>query len=208
MIFEQLSVGTMDNYVYLVGDPKTRDGFVVDPAFDAEKILEAARRLKVNLNRIVLTHDHYDHVNAAMMVKAKTGAKILAHPTCEQRLRGTVTVDGPLNDGDEFTLEGGQKIRVIHTPGHTPGGICLIVDDKWLITGDTLFVGNCGRTDLPGGSPRELFGSLSKLKALPEQLLVMPGHNYGPAPSRVLKDEKRLNPAMAADSFEAFDALP
>lgn len=206
---EQISVGGMGNFVYLFGSKEGGEGVIVDPGFDGEKLVEAAKRHKLNVTRIILTHHHYDHVNAAMAVKARTGAKILAHAETERLLHGGATLDGKLADGDSFTLEpGGEKVTVLHTPGHAPGSICLIVNETWLITGDTLFIDNCGRTDLPGGDAKTLFQSLQKIKALPDALKLMTGHDYGSAPCRSLGEEKRLNPVLRAASFEAFDALP
>lgn len=208
MIFDQLSVGSMSNFCYLVGDDESHEGFIVDPAFDGEKIVGRAKALKLDITRIILTHHHFDHVNAAKAVKARTGASIMAHPGCEEFLRGEVRLDGTLSDGQGFSCGKDCLVKVFHTPGHAPGGICLLVSDKWLITGDTLFVGNCGRTDLEGGDARELFASLGRLKRLPDGLIVCPGHDYGRSPTATLGEEKRLNPALAAGTFEEFLKVP
>jgi glyoxylase-like metal-dependent hydrolase (beta-lactamase superfamily II) len=208
MHLSQLRVGSMANFFYLGKGEQGAGGFVVDPAHSAQKILEAARKADATVSHIFLTHHHYDHVDAAQEVKAATGARILAHPLSEKFLAGKVQIDEGLSDGQIIEFGAGEGVRVIHTPGHSPGGICLVVADTWLITGDTLFVGNCGRTDLPGGNPRELFDSLQKLKALPGHLIVYPGHDYGPEPFRSLAEEIRLNPVLQADSFAAFAAVP
>ena len=208
MLLERVTVGEMGNHAYVIGSRESGEGIIVDPAFEAEKILAVAKRLGLDITRIILTHHHFDHVNAAAAVKARTGAKVLAHAETGRLLKGDASLDGTLADGDRLELASGSVVRVLHTPGHAPGSICLVVGDRWLVTGDTLFIGNCGRTDLPGGNPRALFESLRRLRELPDALLVMPGHDYGPVPSRTLGEEKRLNPAMNAPSFEVFDALP
>jgi len=209
MLMEQISVGGMGNFVYLFASKEGGEGVIVDPGFDAERIVEASKRHKLNISRIILTHHHYDHVDAAMAVKARTGAKILAHAETERFLQGGAALDGKLADGDSFTLEpGGEKVTVLHTPGHAPGSICLIVDNRWLITGDTLFIDNCGRTDLPGGDVKALYRSLQKIKHLSDDLTLMTGHDYGSVPCRTLGEEKRLNLVLQASTFEAFAKIP
>ena len=205
MFLDQITVGPMKNFSYLVGDEQTGEAFVVDPAFDPERILTQARRRGANITRIVLTHTHSDHINAVPQVKAATGARVIAHRLAATK--GAVALDEPVEDGDGFAL-GETDIRVLHTPGHTPEGICLQIGTQWLITGDTLFVGDCGRADLPGGSIEELFASLQKLKALPGELLVYPGHGYGPQPYRSLAEELRLNPTLKAATLKEFSAIP
>ncbi|MBF0498744.1 MAG: MBL fold metallo-hydrolase [Candidatus Riflebacteria bacterium] len=208
MLMEQIPVGGMRNFAYIFGTREGGEGVIVDPGFDGDKIVETAKRLKLNITRIILTHHHFDHVSAASAVKTRTGAKILAHPETERLLEGAAALDGKLVDGDSFSLEPTEGVvKIIHTPGHAPGSICLVVDDKWLITGDTLFIGNCGRTDLPGGDAKTLFNSLQKLKKLPDELILLTGHDYGPAQRRTLGEEKRLNPVLSAPSFEIFDSL-
>lgn len=208
MLLELVQVGGMGNHAYVIGSHEGGEGIIVDPAFEAEKILAVAKRLKLDITRILLTHHHFDHVNATAAVKARTGAKVLAHAETGPLLKGDAALDGTVSDGEVLKLGANATIRILHTPGHAPGAICLVVGDRWLVTGDTLFIGNCGRTDLPGGSPKALFESLRRLRELPDGLVVMPGHDYGPAPTRTLGEEKKLNPALAAPTFEDFDALP
>lgn len=207
MLMEQLPVGPMSNFTYVFGTGEGGEGFVVDPAFDAERILACIKRHRLDVTRIILTHHHGDHLNAAAAVKARTGAKILAHPNTRPFLQGAVALDGTLADGEGFPF-GDAEVRVMHTPGHTPGGICLVVAGTWLVTGDTLFIGNCGRTDLPGSDARALYEHLQRLKRLPDDLLVLSGHDYGEVPSRRLGEEKLRNPVLRASSFEEFQAIP
>lgn len=203
MIFVQIKVGSMANFSYLFADEASREGMLIDPAFDHEKLCDQIKKESINLTHIILTHHHFDHVNAAEAVKARTGAEIFCHPDSVPLLRGNSTYDKLLNDGDKFML-GTSLVKVIHTPGHAPGSICLEVADKWLVTGDTLFIGDCGRTDLPGGEIETLFASLQKLKRLPDHLLVCSGHDYGPARLRSLGEEKTANPVLIAPDLAAF----
>ncbi len=198
MIFEQVSVGKMSNYSYIVAEKAGGEGFIIDPAFDVEKLMQTIKKHSLNLTKIILTHHHFDHINAAAGIKARTGAKIVCHPETEKLVKGEFPVDEFLEDGDIFTIEEKIEVSVIHTPGHAPGGICLKIANTHLITGDTLFIGDCGRADLPGGNAETLYNSLQKIKKLPGSLIVFPGHNYGPYPSRTLKEEIETNPTLLA----------
>lgn len=208
MFLEAIRVGPMGNFCYLIGDGEGGRGVVVDPAFDPEKIMKAVKEHGLDVSHIILTHHHSDHINAAAAMKARTGAAVVGQKNCEKYIHGIISLDACAIDGAALDWRGGGKIEIMHTPGHSPGGICLIVDDRWLITGDTLFIGNCGRTDLDGGDASALYKSLDRLKRLPDKLIVCPGHDYGPVPSRTLGEEKKLNPALAASSFEEFLAVP
>lgn len=208
MFLESIRVGPMGNFCYLIGDEDGGTGVVVDPAFDAGKIVAAVKARRLDLSHIVLTHHHFDHINAAAAVKARTGAAVIGHRESEKYIHGDIQLDAHAVDGASLDWRGRGTIDVMHTPGHAPGGICLIVDNRWLITGDTLFIGNCGRTDLEGGDAPALYKSLERIKRLPDGLIVCPGHDYGPAPSRTLGEEKKLNPALAAASYEEFLSVP
>ncbi len=208
MIFVQISVGKMDNYSYLFADPVSHEGLVIDPAFDHDKILAVIRTNDVNLTRIVLTHHHYDHINASTQIKAHTGAEIICHRETAPLLHGGAAYDRLIDDGYSFKIGDSIKAVCLHTPGHAPGAICVVINDQWLVTADTMFVGDCGRADLPGSDPAALFASLQRLKTLPDHLIVCPGHNYGPAPTRTLGEEKRLNRTLLAPNLEAFYKLP
>jgi glyoxylase-like metal-dependent hydrolase (beta-lactamase superfamily II) len=207
MIFEQLSIGNMHNFCYLFADPESREGFVVDPAFDHNKILAAIKKNRINLTRIVLTHHHFDHINAANQIKSQSGAEIICHRETTPLLHGAASCDRQIDDGYTFN-SGVIKVTCLHTPGHAPGSLCLIVADKWLVSGDTLFVNDCGRADLAGSDPKALFNSLQRIKTLPDHLIVCPGHNYGPSPTRTLGEEKRLNPTLVAKNYDTFCKVP
>jgi glyoxylase-like metal-dependent hydrolase (beta-lactamase superfamily II) len=151
-------------------------------------LLEAANAEKLTIVAIVNTHRHADHIAGSAQLKRLTGARIYMHPLDADACPET---DVHLSDGD--TLEVGRIVfQVVHTPGHTPGGICLSAEGQ-LFTGDTLFVGDSGRTDLPGGDRPTLAASIRRLMTLPENTVVWPGHDYGPTPSSTLGWEKRHN---------------
>ena len=188
MIIKQLEVGAMDNFCYLVGCEKTRKALVIDPGGDVAAILSAAAGEGLTIETIVNTHGHGDHTAGNAGLKAQTGARIMIHAEDA----GTYPqADEHLHDDDQIRV-GAIAFRVIHTPGHTPGGICLYTEGN-LFTGDTLFVGDSGRTDLPGGHRPTLGASIRRLMELPEDTVVWPGHDYGPTPSSTLGWEKRNN---------------
>jgi hydroxyacylglutathione hydrolase len=208
MIVEQLIVGSMAVCCYILACEKTKTAAVVDPGGDVDKILAETKRMGVSVEYIILTHGHPDHVCGNRELQEKTGAKIVMHTADEQffgksEVKGYFSMLGmepsppadiEVKDGDEIVL-GEEKIQVIHTPGHTPGGMCLY-NKPDLLTGDTLFVGGIGRTDFPGGSYDQLLESIrTRLLVLPEDTNVWPGHGYGGQRSTV-GIEKRTNPFL------------
>lgn len=187
MIVKQLKFGG-DNFIYLVGCERTRKACVIDTLADTDRILHAARQNNLEIERIIHTHGHYDHVAGSEELKKRTGAKIIMHELDAKRVD---YVDIRLKDEKEIIV-GDLKLRAIHTPGHTPGGICLYAEGQ-LFTGDTLFVGDSGRTDLPGGHRPTLGASIRKLMTLPDETIVWPGHDYGPTSSSTIGWEKKNN---------------
>ena len=194
-------------FCYLIGDEKTRTCALVDPAFETDRILAEAKAAGLRVTHIINTHCHADHVAGNAAVKAATRANICIHKDDADRLgavtnsamarmfggRGSPKADVRLEDGDVIAI-GSTGLQVIHTPGHTPGGICLYHDGH-LITGDTLFVNGVGRTDLPGGSAALLIASIrDKIFTLPADTIIWPGHDYGPRPSSTVEYERRTNP--------------
>jgi hydroxyacylglutathione hydrolase len=185
-IFEQIPVGPMQNFAYLIGDEAAGVAAVVDPAWGIETILDVARRSNLRIIYAINTHHHSDHTSGNEELVKATGAKIVAHES--SRSQKSISV----KDGETLQL-GSLKLKFIHTPGHTPDHMCVLVNAK-LMTGDTLFVGECGRTDLPGGSPSQLHDSLfNKLMALPDDVEIYPGHDYGPKPFSTIGFEKTHN---------------
>jgi len=197
MMFKQISVGPMDNFAYLIGDELTGEAIVVDCAWDIDKILKIAAREKLRIQYIINTHSHFDHTQGNLTMVKYTGAKVVAH------VDSTIHKDISVKDGDILRV-GGLKTSVLHTPGHSPDGICLLVGNK-LLTGDTLFVGECGRTDLPGSSPEAMYHSLfEKLMKLPDDVEIYPGHNYGRKLSSTIGYEKNNNYVLKPRSLKEF----
>lgn len=173
-----LPLGALQTNCYVVTDEQTKTCAVIDPADDGERIADALSRLGLTLKLILLTHGHYDHVSGVRALHDATGAPVYlnARDTAlpESMTAGPLFFTNPYDEGDELAL-GGISFRVLATPGHTPGSVCLLADDV-LFAGDTLFQGSCGRTDLPCGSMTALYASLRKLSALPGDYRVYPGH--------------------------------
>jgi hydroxyacylglutathione hydrolase len=191
MIIKQIRVGSMDVFSYLIGCEKTREAMVIDPGGDVERIAAAAESEGLNIKAIFNTHNHWDHTCGNEALKKITGALVVMHALEDDMQRGALKADIRLKD--EKTFQVGEIIfQVFHTPGHTPGGLCLYAEGQ-LFTGDTLFVGDSGRTDLAGGHRPTLGASIRKLMQLPDDTVVWPGHDYGPTPSSTIAWEKRNN---------------
>ena len=196
MLFRQIPTGQMQGFAYVVGDEGSGLCAVVDPS-DPEEVMRTAEKLGLKVIYVVNTHGHGDHTAGNQAVKQRTGARVVAHGLSR------VPKDVEVDDGDVLKV-GGLKIKVIHTPGHTPDGICLLAGKK-LMTGDTLFVGECGRTDLPGGDPRALYDSLfNKLLKLGDDVEVYPGHDLGPKPFSTIGYERGNNYTLARRSVAEF----
>jgi hydroxyacylglutathione hydrolase len=204
---KQLELGPMQNFVYLVGDPVTRQCVVVDPAWEIDTIVETVAADDMTLIGALVTHTHQDHVGGSLEswgmpgripgveeLLGQVATKIYVHKAEREFLPGLGSDLVRVDNHD--TLEVGRlRLTFLHTPGHTPGSQCFLVDGR-LISGDTLFIGSCGRTDLPGSDPSQMYYSLTqRLGALPEDTILFPGHNYGGA-SSTIGDEKRDNPFM------------
>jgi len=195
MIFEQILVGIMENYVYIIGDEDSKDAAVVDPAWNINKILEIASKYNLSIKKILLTHTHIDHTNGIKKIAKETGAAVYVHKEEADKIKNLgIEKIKTIDEGDEIKI-GKIKVKVLHTPGHTPGSVCYLADSK-LITGDTLFVEGIGRVDLPGGDKRTMSKSLKRLKNLDENIEVYPGHNYGSKPHSTIGHEKKNNPYM------------
>lgn len=207
MMIKQIAVGTIGNFNYLIGDPASRTCAVVDPAWEPERLLAEADRQGWTITHILNTHCHQDHVEANGAIKEATGARIHIHRAEFPYLKHFFPPPGDMamEDGDEVAV-GQLTVRWLHTPGHSPGSSCLRVGDA-LIAGDTLFVNSIGRSDFPGSDPAEMFASIQRLKSLPDHLTVYPGHDYGPAPTTTIGDQKRDNPYWQIPSLEAFLGL-
>lgn len=216
IFFRQLELGPMQNYVYLIGDPTTKEAAVVDAAWDIDAIVRAAEAEGYRITKNLVTHFHPDHLGGNLMghaiagaaeLAARVPAKTLIHRAelpFVHRLTGLSASDvTPVDAGDEIAI-GNLKVKIIHTPGHTPGSQCFLVGNA-LVSGDTLFIGSCGRVDLPGSNPSDMYRSLTQvLAALPDDTLLYPGHNYADRPRSTIGDEKRRNPMMRFTNLADF----
>jgi glyoxylase-like metal-dependent hydrolase (beta-lactamase superfamily II) len=201
--FKQIDVGPMANWAYLVGDASKREVMVVDPAWQIDTLLKIVENDHLILTGILLTHTHFDHCNGIEDLFKKKELPIHLHKEearfwKSQRLNEE-EIFPPLPEKRFVTVQEGDviqagavQISVIHTPGHTPGCQCFLAENH-LLTGDTLFIGACGRTDLAGSDPKKMFESLKKLSCLPDRLTVYPGHDYGKKRSALLGEEKESN---------------
>lgn len=197
MILKQIAVGELQNFSYLVIDETTKLAAVVDPSGDVSGVLHAVKSEKITVKYIINTHSHHDHVSGNALMASVTGAKIVGHSSSR------ANKDIAVNDGDIISI-GQTRIGVIHTPGHTKDSICLVADGA-LLTGDTLFIGECGRTDLPGGDSEDMYHSLfAKIAPLDGTLKVYPGHNYGDKPYSTLGEEMETNYTLKPRSKEEF----
>lgn len=190
-----LALGPMANFVYVVEDVATRRAAVVDPAWDVPAILDFAAGQDLRISDILLTHSHHDHINGVTALLDKTDAQM--HLTRREAEFWGQHLDLPtLHHGGDRLCLGRAEIRVLHTPGHTPGSACYHVGDD-VLTGDTLFVYGCGRCDLRGGDPEQMFDTLQRLaRELPSGTRVHPGHDYSDTPQSTLEAEKTGNPFL------------
>ncbi|MCP5054348.1 MAG: MBL fold metallo-hydrolase [bacterium] len=209
MEIEQRVVGRMIVFSYLVSCPETKEALIIDPAGNEEDLARNIEKKGLNLKYIVNTHGHSDHTCGNPKMKELTGALTLMHKTDNEILLTphvqetfkkmgfdpVPAVDKTVEEGD-YVKVGSLSLKVIHTPGHTPGGMCLFAEGN-VFTGDTLFVGSIGRVDIPYASPQQMMVSLrDRLMTLPDETIVWPGHDYGPAPSSTIGLEKKLNPFL------------
>jgi len=203
LILRKLVIGPLMTNCYIVGSETTKEGMIIDPADEAAEILKGVKVLGLKIKYIVLTHSHPDHFGALTELKKATGADVLVHTEDAEILEmppiaflgatfsQTPPADRQLEDGDTIELSD-LRFKVIHTPGHTPGSICLL-SDGILFSGDTLFNYGIGRYDLPGGNYEKLMDSLhNKVLTLPDKTVVYSGHG----PETTIGDEKRANPFL------------
>ena len=200
MKVHQIEVGNMANFTYILEDEETNDAILLDPSWNLEEIHNVISRYNLKIKYIVNTHYHFDHTLGNKAMAQSTGAKIMQHEA------STIDHDIALKDGEKIIF-GNSELTVFHTPGHSKDSICLVGDGK-IFSGDTLFVGNCGRVDLPGGSAKELFHSLFDiLYNVDENLVLYPGHNYGSTPTSTLSKEKTNNFVFQKRSEQEFVEL-
>ncbi len=199
---DALELGPMENFIYLLIDKKTGRAAVIDPAWDAEAIMKLAREKGVNITDILLTHSHYDHINAIEGILQNHDAQLHLLKD-EARFWGESLAHPSLHHGGDTIKIGESEISILHTPGHTPGSACYHIDDN-LIAGDTLFVFGCGRCDLEGGDPNIMFDTLKRLKQLPGNTLLLPGHNYAEKTTSSIEEQCEGNPFLFYDDRDEF----
>ncbi len=206
MILKNLVVGPLATNCYIVGSESNKEGMIIDPGDEAEAVLKNVKDLELDIKSIVLTHGHIDHIGALKEVKEATGAEVVIHADDAQALQQNsvgamfgvsyptpLPPDRLLQDGDSVDISN-LHFSVLHTPGHSPGGICLLGQGV-VFSGDTLFNCGIGRTDLPGGSYSQLMDSIhTKLMVLPDDTAVYPGHG----PETTIGTERQGNPFLRA----------
>jgi len=200
---KQMEIGPMENFVYFVGDKRSREVFVVDPAWQVDTILRAAKEEDLKIKGALISHFHFDHTNGVEELLETVDCPIYVNKHDAPYMG--ISRDNIKNTDD------GQKIRVgdveftlIHTPGHTPGSQCFHAQDC-LVSGDTLFIGACGRCDLPGGDPKEMYYTLTqRLMKFDDSTILCPGHNYAEKPKSTLGEQRKTNPYLMCDSLDNF----
>ena len=206
MVIEQIKIG-YDNFCYVIYCPIHKKAAIVDPGFDTTKSLRIITANNLILEYIILTHYHNDHsAETKHLKKIIPSSRIVSSKEDGQKL--PIKPDILVCDKSQLKV-GNILLSFLLTPGHTPGGICIIVDKKAMLTGDTLFIGDCGRTDLPGGNLAQMYASLhEKIMKLPDELIVYPGHDYGERPFDSLGCQKRNNKTLKVKTLKEFSTIP
>ncbi|HEY4187086.1 MAG TPA: MBL fold metallo-hydrolase [Polyangia bacterium] len=205
----QMEVGLLQNFCEILSCPETGEAAIVDPAWEVDRLLAEANRRGLKITKALITHGHNDHVEGVASLVAQTGATIVVNAGELERVRhelgdATATLE-LVADRQDVTI-GRRGVRALFTPGHTVGGTCFLADG-YLISGDVLFVGGCGRTDFPGGDTALMWQSLQRLALLPEETRVYPGHDYGTTPTSTMGRELLENPYLRAATLPDFRAL-
>jgi len=196
MFFKQIQKHS-DNFSYIIADEENGEAAVVDSSYNADEIVKTIKTQKLQLKYVINTHGHSDHTAGNTELQSIFGAKIVAHK--QSKIHPDIAVD----EGDRLNV-GKISLKIIYTPGHTTDSICLLVNDQKLLTGDTLFVGECGRTDFPGGNTKSMYESLNRLIKLNDNIEVYPGHDYGIKPTSTIGAEKKSNYTLQPRSLKEF----
>jgi glyoxylase-like metal-dependent hydrolase (beta-lactamase superfamily II) len=218
LIVEQIQIGPMQNFAYLIGDKATREVVVIDPAWDIEGLLNFVDERDYTLKGALVTHYHPDHCGGSFGHNVVEGVAALLERHAlpiyanEHEVAGVQKVTGvsktdlkSVSSGDKLAV-GDIEIEFLHTPGHTPGSQCFRVKHT-LISGDTLFIDGCGRVDLPGSTSEDMFNSLRKLAELPDETILLPGHNYSAVAHATMGDTKRTNAYMRINNLESWKMM-
>ena len=195
----------MQNFIYLIGDRQKRECVMVDPAWDVKTVLNAAAKDEMKVTGALVTHAHFDHVNGLDEFLEQVKGKVYCNQHEAEFLKFWESELKPVGDGDKLSV-GDIDVTFLHTPGHTPGSQCFLVQEK-LVSGDTLFIQACGRCDLPGGDPEQMYFSLKRLAELDEKTTLYPGHNYSDAPASTIGQEKNWNPYLKSPDLQDFLAF-
>ena len=221
LYFCQAAVGEMANFAYIVGSRSAREAMIVDPAWDVDFLLDTAENDGMKIVGALVTHYHQDHVGGSLFGHSIQGLdRLMERNPCEIHVNkheadGLVKVTGVSqsdlvqHEGGDIVELGGVRTRLLHTPGHTPGSQCFLVEEAsrpgHLVSGDTLFLGSCGRVDLPGSNPEDMYHSLNgTLKHLPDETILYPGHLYSADPQSTMGEQKQSNPFLRVTSLEMF----
>ncbi len=218
LIIEQIEIGPMQNFTYIVGSRSSREVVVVDPAWDVDGLVKHIEEKDYKLAGALITHYHPDHcggsfgghnVEGVAELLAKAPLRIYAH---REEAEGLKKVTG-ISDTDLIRVDSGDKLSVgdveiefLHTPGHTPGSQCFRIKNT-LVSGDTLFINGCGRVDLPGSNSEDMYRSLQKLSDLPDDTLLLPGHNYGHVPNATMGETKQQNTYLRVPDLDTWRAI-
>ena len=218
LIIHQIQIGPMENFAYLVGSQLTREVAVIDPAWDIDALLNVIDEKDYKLTAALVTHYHPDHCGGSFSGNTVAGVADLLEKrpvkiyTHKLESDGLKKVTG-ISENDMVKVESGDKLHLgdievefLHTPGHTPGSQCFKVKQT-LVSGDTLFIDGCGRVDLPGSNPEDMFYSLQKLSGLPDETLLLPGHNYSSVPHATMGETKRSNTYMRIGDLDTWKTL-
>ncbi len=213
LYFKQIEIGPMQNYVYLIGSTETRKAAVVDAAWDINEIVRIAAQDEMEITRALVTHTHPDHVGggfAGMDIAGvtelleKSKAKVVVHKAEAEFIKGLSPSDMIKTDNGDKVDVGGLEIQLMHTPGHTPGSQCFLVGNR-VVSGDTLFIDAFGRVDFTGGNTEQIYYSQTqKLMALPDDMILFPGHNYAPLKYATMGEQKKTNPYLRFSSLKQF----
>ncbi len=199
----------MENFIYLIGDRNTKECVMVDPAWEVDRILKIAAEDGMTVTGGLATHYHYDHTNGIEELLSRIKGKVYIHKDDVPYLKNVKSELVKVDSGAKLKV-GDIEITFIHTPGHTPGSQCFLVQEPAglpagrLVSGDTLFINACGRTDLPGGNAEQLYESLQRLGKLDDGTILLPGHNYEAVPTSTIGREKKFNPYYQEGSMRDF----
>jgi glyoxylase-like metal-dependent hydrolase (beta-lactamase superfamily II) len=218
LLIEQIQIGPMQNFTYIVGSRSTREVALVDPAWDIDGLMRHLDEKGYTLTAALVTHYHPDHIGGGFSGRsiaglaellAKRPVRIYAHSDEAAGVRKVTGVSESdihkVSSGDKLTI-GQIEVEFLHTPGHTPGSQCFRIRNT-LVSGDTLFINSCGRVDLPGSDSEQMFRSIQRLAALPDDTLLLPGHNYADVPNATMAETKAQNPYLRVQDLVTWHQL-